>query len=73
MRRITATQFKAKCLGLLDEVERTGGEIVVTKHGTPVARVVPMGAPPDLRGSVTYLVSDADLIAPTGDAWDADR
>jgi prevent-host-death family protein len=44
MRTITATEFKAKCLKLLDEVQRTGEELVVSKHGKPVARVVPHNA-----------------------------
>ncbi len=38
-REITATEFKAKCLSLLDEVARTGESIIVTKRGKPVARV----------------------------------
>ena len=38
---ITATEFKAKCLRLLDEVNRTGEELVISKHGKPIARVVP--------------------------------
>ena len=37
---ITATEFKAKCLHLLDEVQRTGEDLVISKHGKPVARVV---------------------------------
>ena len=37
---ITATDFKAKCLHLLDEVQRTGQDIVISKRGKPVARVV---------------------------------
>lgn len=37
---ITATEFKAKCLHLLDEVQRTGQDIVISKRGKPVARVV---------------------------------
>lgn len=37
---ITATEFKAKCLYLLDEVQRTGQELVISKRGRPVARVV---------------------------------
>ena len=40
MEMISATEFKAKCLHLLDEVQRTGQELVVSKHGKPVARVV---------------------------------
>jgi len=38
-REISATEFKAKCLSLLDEVARTGESLVVTKRGKPVARV----------------------------------
>lgn len=47
-----------------DDVALTGRELIVTKHGRPVARVVPAQAPIDLRGSVTFLVDDDELIAP---------
>jgi prevent-host-death family protein len=40
-RVVSATEFKAKCLALLDEVEKSGGTITVTKRGRPVATVVP--------------------------------
>ena len=35
------TEFRAKCLGLMDEVAESGREIVITKRGRPVARLVP--------------------------------
>ncbi len=38
---IAAAEFKAKCLALLDEVESTRQELVITKRGKPVAHVVP--------------------------------
>jgi len=38
---IPAAKFKAQCLALLDEVERTRQELVITKRGKPVAHVVP--------------------------------
>lgn len=41
MQTVTATEFKAKCLRLLDEVNRTGEALIISKHGKPVARVVP--------------------------------
>lgn len=41
MKTITATEFKAKCLHLLDVVQATGEEIVISKRGRPVARVTP--------------------------------
>jgi len=40
MNAISATEFKAKCLHLLDEVQRTGQDLVICKRGKPVARVV---------------------------------
>jgi prevent-host-death family protein len=72
MRSIPAARFKAQCLKLLDEVAETGETIVVTKRGKPVARVEPVEAPPSLKGSVTYLVSDEELIAPIDEVWNAE-
>lgn len=63
-RTISASRFKAQCLALLDEVAETGEAIVVTKRGKPVARLEPVQPPPSLAGSVTFLVSDDELIAP---------
>ena len=40
MKTITATEFKAKCLQLLDHVQRSGEELVISKRGETVARVV---------------------------------
>jgi prevent-host-death family protein len=68
-RRIPAGEFKAKCLALLDEVASTGATLVVTKHGKPVAKVVPLGADddvPTLRGSV---VREGDIVSPIDVRW----
>jgi prevent-host-death family protein len=72
-RMITASRFKAECLGLLDDVARTHRELVVTKHGKPVAKVVPAQPAIDLRGSVTFLVDDDELMEPIDVEWDAER
>ena len=40
-RTMKASEFKAKCLRLLDEVQHSRTEIVITKRGRPVARLVP--------------------------------
>jgi prevent-host-death family protein len=40
-KRIGAAEFKANCLRILDEVERSGEAVIVTKHGRPVAEVKP--------------------------------
>ena len=41
MRTIQASEFKAKCLALMDQVARTGESILITKNGKPVAELVP--------------------------------
>lgn len=73
MPEITASRFKAQCLALLDDVAAGGEEIVVTKHGRPVARVVAYDAQRSLAGSVTFHVTPDELIAPLGVEWDAER
>ena len=72
MRTIPAGRFKAQCLRLLDEVAETGETIVVTKRGKPVAKVEAVEEPPSLKGSVIYLVSDEELIAPIDEVWNAE-
>jgi len=72
-KEITATQFKARCLRLLDEVAETGETLVVTKRGRPVARVEPLQPRQDLRGSVKYNVSDEELVSFSMGPWDVER
>ena len=71
---IPAGQFKAKCLVLLDEVAQTGQPVVVTKHGKPVAQVVPVKssrtAAKPLKGSILY---QKDLVGPILEPWDMDQ
>jgi prevent-host-death family protein len=69
-REIPASEFKAKCLALLDEVAETRETLVVTKRGRPVAHVVPAEAPRSLIGTVEYLVSDEELIKPLYPDWE---
>ena len=73
IREITATQFKARCLRLLDEVAETGEALVITKHGRPVARLEPPLRPDDLRGSVKFNISDDELIHFSMGPWDIEQ
>lgn len=66
-----ASIFKARCLALLDEVARSRNTVLVTKHGKPVARLVPIDEVASTQGSVTLLVDDEDLLFSTGERWDA--
>ena len=75
MRTMKASEFKAKCLKLMDEVADSGEEIVITKNGRPVSRLVPYRDRPDslfgaLAGTVTIR---GDIVAPIDVDWDANR
>ena len=74
-RFMMASTFKQKCLALLDQVAITKVPITVTKHGRPVARLVPLDES-EIRptmGSVKLVAeADADYFS-TGESWDADR
>ena len=69
-REVPAGEFKTKCLALLDEVRDTREEIIVTKRGKPVAKLVPIGRPeiPDLRYMVKWI---GDVESPIDDEWEA--
>ena len=72
---IKASEFKAKCLQLLDQVANTGMEIVITKHGRPVGKLSPyQSRPSTLFGfHKSFIRSHDDLTAPTGEDWTAER
>ena len=74
MKTITASEFKAKCLALVDEVARTGEEIVVTKRGKPVSKLVPLvSRPASLVGLHKGLWRiRGDLVEPVDEDWDPD-
>ena len=71
MKEIGAAKFKEQCLALLDQLDADG--LIVTKHGKPVARVLPydtQGA--DLIGSLRHKVKVRGDVFTTGLRWDAD-
>jgi len=70
---IPAGEFKAKCLKLLDKVAEERQTLVITKHGKPVAQVVPAPAEEEtlfgsMKGSVLWM---GDMISPIDVEWDA--
>jgi prevent-host-death family protein len=70
---ISAAQFKAECLKLMDLVEKTREPIVITKHGRPVAQLAPVPADADsLFGYMKDTIkTEDDVIAPVGEDWSA--
>jgi prevent-host-death family protein len=77
MTHVSASEFKAKCLAILDRVARTGERIVILKRGKPVAQLGPALAnreehPQDaLLGSVQILGDvKGPVLAP--EEWEAE-
>ena len=72
MRTCKASEFKAKCLQLMDDVAETGETIIVTKNGKPVAQLVPLpNKPQTFFGSLKGFVSiKGDIIGPVDAEWD---
>jgi prevent-host-death family protein len=68
---IPAGEFKNRCLALMDEVEGSAREYVITKHGRPVARLV--AATPDGRTSRAWMrgtvVEEGDIVSPDFESW----
>ncbi len=70
MNTIGAAKFKEQCLALLDQLDDDG--LVVTKHGKPVAQVLPYDRQwSDLIGSLSHKVKVRGDIFSTGVRWNA--
>ena len=73
--QISAAEFKATCLDLMDEVDRTGAPIIVTKRGRAVAQLAPVRA--RVRSAFGLLkgriVVRGNIIDPIDITWNADK
>ncbi|MDE0263375.1 MAG: type II toxin-antitoxin system prevent-host-death family antitoxin [Bryobacterales bacterium] len=69
-----ASEFKAKCLQLMDQVAAGGGEVIITKHGRPISRLVPFRTKPSTlfgidRGRIQVT---GDIVGPVDVPWEAE-
>jgi prevent-host-death family protein len=75
-RVVSATEFKAKCLAILDEVDRHGGSITVTKRGRPVAVVGPAERKPFKSSKGSWVGRGkivGDIVTPDLSLWECLR
>jgi prevent-host-death family protein len=79
MKEVAISEFKAKCLGILEQVRKTRKPIRVTRFGKPVAEVVPPSPeqrPKNWLGCMAGTMEIVgDIVGPTGsfDDWEAWR
>lgn len=75
MRTVKASEFKARCLQLMDEVNASGEPLLVTKRGRPVAEIrPPAGRQRSLYGLHAGQIEIlGDIISPLEEPWDAEE
>ena len=72
---ISAGEFKARCLKLMDDVRNRHEEIIITKYGRPVAKLVPVDEEdaPKLFGFMKgTVVIREDIVKPIDERWETD-
>ena len=74
-KEISAAAFKATCLKLMDAVEMDRTEIIITKRGKPVAKLVPIedGPAPVFGFMAGTIKVTGDIISPIETVWDAEQ
>lgn len=73
---IAAGKFKAECLKLMDRVNETHEEVIISKRGKPVAKLVPVENEPkkSIFGLLTdTVIEEKDIISSTGEKWNAEK
>ena len=77
MKTMRAGEFKARCLKVMDQVQKTREPLVITKRGTPVAKLVPADKPDnDIFGclqGVIKIVGNIELPLVPPEDWEALR
>ena len=79
MKEVAISEFKAKCLGILEQVRKTRRPIRITRFGEPVAEVVPptpKKSPANWLGCMEGTIRIVgDIVGPISseDDWEASR
>lgn len=73
VKSVAIGQFKAKCLGLLEQVRSRKEGIIITKRGLPIAQVLPLlreqkSVRDELQGTILF---EKDIVSPLDEPWEA--
>ncbi len=75
MRTMKASEFKARCLKLMDDIQESGEEVIITKNGKPVSKLVAYR----VKAATLFglhegkIHSDGNELFSTGETWESDR
>ena len=73
MNRVGVTEFKAKCLRMIEEVRKSKTMLIVTRRGRPVVTIHPAGDEDEQVSLDGTILHQADDLFSTGEEWEADR
>jgi prevent-host-death family protein len=74
--QLTAVEFQSKCIELMDQVKENHEEVIITKDGKPIAKLIPMGE--ETAGSLFGFMKDTvkingDIVASIDEKWDVEN
>lgn len=75
MRTISGSEFKSRCLAVIEEVHSTGQPVLITKYGKPVAQLVPAGKAGKFIGrlkGIFKIVGDIESPVVPPETWEYD-
>jgi prevent-host-death family protein len=72
---IAVAEFKAKCLFIVQNVQDSGNEYIITKHNKQIAKIVPLSSPAASKNIFGMFAAigeiKEDIISPIDETWDA--
>ncbi|MDB4353927.1 type II toxin-antitoxin system Phd/YefM family antitoxin [Akkermansiaceae bacterium] len=71
---VTVTQFKAKCLGIIEKVQREKSSVIISRHGKPAAELIPIqnAQSGSLFGRAKATTTTKGDLLTTDESWDAE-
>ena len=75
MKEVKASEFKSRCLQIMDEVAETREPVVITKHGKPLCQLTPYRPKPRTLFGVSKetIVITGDILSPLDVEWEAQQ
>ena len=73
MKTVQISEFKARCIAIIDEMNRDGSPVEITRRGVPVARLEPVSSPSKKRvlGTMNRMKIKSDIVHADSSAdWD---
>lgn len=73
---LSATEFKATCLKVMEDVRRSRKPVIVSKRGKPIVKIVPVDEQRRsplfgyMKGTMNIV---GDIVSPDPEAWDSER